>query len=55
MPALIQSMMEQNISIYLNLIKQLIFVVYVEVSAGECPKLSSSPRSLTDSLAGRNC
>lgn len=54
-PALIQITTDQNISIYLNLIKQLIFVVYVEVSSGECPKPSSFPRFLSDSLAGRNC
>lgn len=55
MPALIQITMDQNTSIYLNLIKQLIFVVYVEVASGECPKPPSSPRSLVDSLSGRNC
>lgn len=50
MPALIQIMIKQTISTYLQLIKRLIFVVYVEVSSGECPKPYSSPRSLADFL-----
>lgn len=50
MPALIHSMMKKTISTYFQLIKRFIFVVYVEVSPGECPKPPPSPRSLANSL-----
>lgn len=50
MPALIQIMIKQTISTYLQLIKSLIVVADVEVSSGECPKPSLAPRSLADSL-----
>lgn len=51
LPALIQKLMiKQTTATYLQLIKRLILVVYIEISSGECPKPSSSPRSLADAL-----